>query len=269
MIVGAIIILLSFKDGKNKKNSNIHDVRMFKNADRLVANQTYIVNTKATTPYTCETLLDDTVDCVDKYDAVSTAGATWGDGAAITTAVNNYITECKTSKCKTGCPALASAKDLGSELNTYVAAFEVTCRPKSLETTNEITTAQCTPLIADTTTVCATAYTAVITATTVTSDLPWDAVGVKAAIDDFIVKCGTTKCKETCKTVISKKDVGTEVANLKSSFTSSCNPSSSGGTGGGGSGSGSGSIGFMAMKTSSSLIILFICGMIIQLMNFE
>jgi hypothetical protein len=183
-------------------------------------NRSLIVDAKASATYTCPPENPDASDCSTKYSEVaSSIGESWV-GDTVTNAVNAFITSCSATKCRSGCPALASGINLGTELENYASDFEV-CAPVAAVSTTPIADADCATPAANTDT-CESKYQDVITATTTSQTSPWVAATVQAKINDFITACPITKCVPACRSVISAANVVNEYTSLKTKFTADC-----------------------------------------------
>jgi hypothetical protein len=190
---------------------------LFENAP-FRQNTTSNINKKATNTINCEgTPAQDTTACPGAIKGVgATLATTPYSQTNFETAINTYITECKTTGCAQGCSAVISAKTFATAPAGFATSF-VTCGGPDPVPTAGVGT--CEDPEVDTPTTCEEKYEDVLTATS-----PWVPNDVKGAIDDFITSCPTTSCKPECSAVISEKNVATEYSSLKTAFVAQCNP---------------------------------------------
>jgi hypothetical protein len=215
-------LFLSFK--YDKFNKQTRKIAKFDFGQKNVnqSNRNYNMKPKNSNTVTCPNIDPDAGECPTAKGAVGNVdnSVSW-QASAMLSAVNAFIVACKATQCKDACKTLVNNKDLSQELSGYQESFATSCAPETAAPTGEVTGCS-EPL--DNEEDCSDAYDAVLTKIPSTATGTWTAADIVTAINGYITKCPTTSCKETCKPVISQKNVGARYSSLRSNFEAECNP---------------------------------------------
>jgi hypothetical protein len=239
-----VVLVLSFRNDMRTKNI-VHGFRK---------NHSFVIKPKNTEDYPCPPVNPDGDNCGLAFQGALDAipdDNDWGvDGkTTLTSAIDNYVSECSASKCQANCPEVASNNALSVTPNEVVFTA---CKPADDPLiTAPITTTECSADASNTDPACSEAYQGVLTATTPDQNGLWNGGNVKTSIGAYVTACRKSACNDQCTAVISQKNVQNIYTKLKEDFEANCDPSS-GSSSSGSSSSGSSSSGSSSSGSSSS-----------------
>jgi hypothetical protein len=164
---------------------------------------------------TCPASGADTAQCAEAFlEAKSLGSSTPWKGKDIRDSINNFIDKCPTTTCQSACSTLIVNKNYKTVINGFSASFLSDCviSKSSISATcvaTESDTAQCEA-----------AYNKVVTASEPTT---WgDGIGVVAAVNSFITNCKKRLCTDDCRNLVNNKNLGTSIADFKTTFQDKC-----------------------------------------------